>query len=123
MRKLLLTAALGFLATAATAADVSFEAGPSATKVADGVRITFTVSTATDAEVAVLDAKGKVVRHLGAAALGAKKATPPFGPGLSQSIPWDMLDDAGKPATGGPFKLMQVAVERVQATQVKGSAI
>ncbi|GAG33369.1 unnamed protein product, partial [marine sediment metagenome] len=42
-------------------------------------------------------ANGRIVRHLGGAALGAKNPPPPFRPGLSQSIEWDGTDDIGKP--------------------------
>ena len=67
--------------------------------------VSFSVAGPTDAAVDVLDAGGKVVRHLGAAALGGKNdPPPPFKPGLTQSIEWDLRDDAGKPATGGPFR-------------------
>jgi DNA-binding beta-propeller fold protein YncE len=57
-------------------------------------------------EVAVLDAQGKVVRHLAAGALGAQTAPPePLKAGLSQSLEWEGRDDLGKPAAGGPFKV------------------
>jgi len=54
------------------------------------VTVTFALAAPADVEVAVTDAKGKIVRHLAA--------------GLSQTVTWDGLDDLGKAATGGPFK-------------------
>jgi hypothetical protein len=96
------------------AADVSFSAGPAASKVGGPstgsgqgkVKIAFVLSAPADVAVAVLGADGKVVRHLAAGVLGAK--TPPPSPlqvGLSQSILWDGKDDFGKPANGGAFKV------------------
>jgi hypothetical protein len=91
-----------------------FARPPAVTRKNGGAIVSFAVAAPTDAEVAVLDAGGKVVRHLGGAALGAEKPPPPpFRPGLSQEISWDGRDDAGrqilspskgKPAAGGPFK-------------------
>jgi DNA-binding beta-propeller fold protein YncE len=82
----------------------SFAKKPSAEKADGKVILSFAVSGPTDATVEILDAKGKVVRHLGAAALGAEKPAAPFAPGLSQSLEWDLRDDAGRPARGGPFR-------------------
>ncbi len=82
----------------------SFAQKPSAKKVGNVVRIGFSASASTDAAVAIIDAKGKVVRHLAAGMLGAK-APAPLKPGLSQSLAWDGKDDRGKPARGGPFKV------------------
>jgi len=89
---------------AAGGAEVRFTEKPAVTTAGTKVTITFAVSAATDVEVAILDAKGKVVRHLAAGVLGAKTAPPPpLKPGLSQSLIWDGKDDFGKPAVGGPF--------------------
>jgi hypothetical protein len=83
-----------------------FTTKPTVSKVGGSARITFSVSARTDVEVAVLDAKGKVVRHLAAGVIGgAGKAAAPLESGLSQSLTWDGKDDAGKPASGGPFKV------------------
>ncbi|MBY0522899.1 MAG: hypothetical protein K2R98_05855 [Gemmataceae bacterium] len=88
------------------AAEISFSKPPVATRSGDKTTITFTVSGAADVEVAVLDAKGEVVRHLAAGVLGAKNAPPePLKQGLGQSLEWDGKDDFGKPAHGGPFKV------------------
>jgi DNA-binding beta-propeller fold protein YncE len=94
----------------AVAGEARFATPPKAVRAGEGVKITFAVAAPTDAEVAVLDARGKVVRHLGAAALGAKNPPPPpFRAGLSQEVSWDGKDDAGKPAlapgTGHPAPL------------------
>ncbi|MCX7805526.1 MAG: hypothetical protein N3A38_10105 [Planctomycetota bacterium] len=84
---------------------VTFASKPEASRQGDKVTITFAVSAATDVEVAVLDAKGSVVRHLAAGLLGAN-APSPFGKdSLSQRIEWDMRDDEGRPAAGGPFRV------------------
>jgi NHL repeat len=51
--------------------------------------------------VEILDPRGRIVRHLGGAALGAKKPPPtPFQTGLSQSITWDGKDKTGKLVSG-----------------------
>jgi hypothetical protein len=68
------------------------------------VRIEFAADRETDAAVVVLDARGKVVRHLVAGLLG-RNAPEPLKPGLFQSIDWDRRDDFGRPAAGGPFSL------------------
>src|SRR5262245_27770413 len=90
----------------AAAADVEFSSPPQATRGADGVTVIFGLKGPGDVEVAVIDAQGRVVRHLAAGVLGGKIAPPPpLQPGLSQKILWDQRDDAGKPAAGGPFKV------------------
>jgi len=85
--------------------DVTFTAKPRAAKHGDGARIAFAVSGPTDVEAAVLDANGKVVRHLAAGVLGRKLAAPPLKPGLAQTLVWDGKDDFKKPAKGGPFSV------------------
>jgi len=102
------TTVLILLACSAPAAraDVAFSEKPRAERAGDSVQIRFAVSGPTDVEVAVLDAGGNVVRHLAAGMLGGEDAPPaPLQPGLSQEISWDGNDDAGKPATGGPFRV------------------
>ncbi|MHC4915671.1 MAG: hypothetical protein ACYTGB_09280 [Planctomycetota bacterium] len=84
--------------------------GPSAGAGQGKVKIAFTVSAPTDVEVAILDAKGKVFRHLAAGVLGGKyPPPPPLVAGLSQSIEWDGKDDYGKlvlaPGTRHPAPL------------------
>jgi len=77
----------------------AFTGKPQATRsVAGKVDIAFAVSAPTDVAVAVLDAQGKIVRHLAAGMLGGAKPPPaPLKSGLSQTIEWDMTDDTGKP--------------------------
>ncbi|NQT36445.1 MAG: SMP-30/gluconolactonase/LRE family protein [Planctomycetes bacterium] len=77
--------------------------GPRAERLGDKVEIGFVVDKATDVEVAILDTGGKVIRHLAAGLLG-KNAPEPFRKNsLSQEIEWDIRDDAGNAAKGGPF--------------------
>ena len=86
-------------------ADAAFTEQPEAVESAGRVRITFAVSAATDIEVAVLNAKGEVVRHLAAGLLGANAPAPLKANALKQELIWDRNDDLGKPAAGGPFKI------------------
>ncbi|MCK6470766.1 MAG: hypothetical protein L6R28_03370 [Planctomycetes bacterium] len=96
---------VALLLAAQAAAGEGFAKAPAAQKNGAGATITFALAAAGDVEVAVLDAKGGVVRHLAAGALGAPKAPPaPLKEGLEQSIAWDGHDDFGKPAQGGPFQ-------------------
>jgi hypothetical protein len=97
-----------YLATsgAASAAEVTFTAAPTAVRDGAAVRISFAVSAPTDVEVAVLDGRKTVVRHLAAGVLGGKNAPPgPLKPGLAQEIAWDLKDDFGKPAGAGPWSV------------------
>jgi len=104
IRVTLLTCAL--TCSVALAGEAKFAGKPVAKKANGKTTISFTASAATDAEVSVLDAKGKVVRHLAAGVLGGKKAPPaPLKAGLSQSLEWDGRTDTGKKAAGGPFKV------------------
>ncbi|MDD4889283.1 MAG: hypothetical protein PHU85_05085 [Phycisphaerae bacterium] len=81
-------------------------AGPvKVAKAADAVTISFAVTAATDVEVAILDAKGRIVRHLAAGLLG-KNAPPPLAKdSLAQQLTWDGKDDLGKAPAGGPFSV------------------
>jgi hypothetical protein len=97
---------LSALCASASAEEILFSAKPSAVKDGDKTRIGFTVAAPTDVEVAVLDAGGRVVRHLAAGALGARNPPPgPLKAGLAQALEWDGRDDFGKPAAGGLFKV------------------
>ncbi len=95
-------------ANAAVAAErepVKFTTPPAVTKVGDKITITFAVDQETDVAVYILDANGKIVRHLAAGVLG-RKAPAPLKPGaLSQALAWDGKDNDGKVAKGGPFKV------------------
>jgi hypothetical protein len=116
MRKLLVLCTLAGLACAGHAGEApptftrkpiaSRINGPSTGSGQGKVRITFTVSAPTDVEVAILDAKDKVVRHLAAGVLGGKNPPPPpLKPGLSQNIVWDGKGDWNLPIGKGPFKV------------------
>ena len=99
--------AVVFLVAAALApgGEVSFNAKPTAAKDGDKVKISFAVGAPTDVEIAVLDAKGAVVRHLAAGLLGKNAPEPLKKDALAQELLWDGRDDAGKPAAGAPFKV------------------
>jgi sugar lactone lactonase YvrE len=80
-------------------------AAPTAMAAGAGVKIVFESSAATDVEVAVLDAKGAVVRHLAAGLLGTNAPAPLARNALRQEILWDRKDDTGTPAVGAPFRV------------------
>ncbi len=109
-RSVVLAVALGLAGNAgaqaaAQARKADFEARPAAAKAGRGAKLTFSITAPADVEVAVLDAKGKVVRHLAAGALGGPNPPPqPLRPGLSQALEWDGNDDLGKPAADGPAR-------------------
>jgi NHL repeat len=94
---LLLTITAGF------AGEVKFTTRPTAARAGEKVKITFAVSRETDVAVFVLNARGKVIRHLVAGVLG-KNPPKPLKSGLSQALEWDGKADYGKKAEGGPFK-------------------
>jgi sugar lactone lactonase YvrE len=93
------------LALPVAAAEVRFVAKPTATAHGKEVKIAFEVSSPTDVEVAVLDAKGTVVRHLAAGLLGKNAPAPFKKDSLAQEVVWDKKDDARRPAPGGPFRI------------------
>jgi len=97
--------ALTLAATTAWPEDAKFTAGPTAAKEGNQTKISFAVSAATDVEVAVLDSRGDVARHLAAGLLGPNAPEPLRKESLAQEVFWDGRDDAGKPAAGGPFKV------------------
>lgn len=90
-----------FLPAAETSAP-KFAGAPACTRTADGkCRIDFALDVPADVEVAILDARGGVIRHLAAGVLGAKDAPPaPLTTGLAQSIVWDGRDDYGMEVSG-----------------------
>lgn len=96
-----------FLATSALcSAKVDFAKPPQVTRAGDEISVTFAVNEPTDIEVAILDAKGTIVRHLAAGVLGGKNSPPPpLKPGLAQRLTWDGKDDLGKAADGGPLQV------------------
>jgi hypothetical protein len=104
-RGMLAVCAVATLFATSGSARAKLISGPTARTVDGQTVIRFEVRAATDVEVSVLDGEGRVVRHLAAGVLGGEHAPPaPLRPGLAQSITWDGRDDAGRPATGGPFK-------------------
>jgi len=107
MRNATVVTLLFLLATGtATAGEASFTAKPTAVREGDKVKITFTVAAPADIELAILDAQGRLVRHLAAGVLGRAVSSPyPLKEGLSQTLEWDLRDDLGKPAQGGPFRV------------------
>lgn len=90
----------------ASAVDLEFTSPPRVSREGGGVSVSFALSRAADVEIAVIDAKGAVVRHLAAGVLGGKNPPPPpLRPGLDQALLWDGKDDLGAEAAGGPFKI------------------
>jgi NHL repeat len=83
----------------------TFKIKPKVSSSKEGVTISFEVSAATDVEIAILDSKGNVIRHLSAGLLGKGAPAPLKADSLKQKLLWDRLDDLGKPVTGGPFKV------------------
>ncbi|MHC4916617.1 MAG: hypothetical protein ACYTGB_14105 [Planctomycetota bacterium] len=97
-------AALVSAGSLASGGEVKFTTKPSAKKAGGKTVISFAVSAPTDAEVAILGADGKVIRHLAAGLLGPK-APEPFKPGLSQSLAWDGKGDDGKAVRGAKVRV------------------
>ena len=116
-------AALVLLQTASAMAatePVKFTQAPTVARADGKTVVSFTLSAKTDVEVAILDAKGKVVRHLAGGVLG-KNPPPPLKAGsLSQSIEWDGKDDHAEPARGGPFKARVRAGMGAKLEQIVG---
>jgi hypothetical protein len=106
MRHSLLSFAVLLITAPIAVAKVEFTKAPQVARAGDQISVAFTVNQATDVEVAVLDAKGQVVRHLAAGVLGGKKPPPaPLQAGLEQKLAWDGKDDRGKVAARGPFQV------------------
>jgi len=91
------------VASTAMSGEVRFTVPPAAVRAGENVSITFTVSAETDVEVAVLNAKSEVVRHLAAGRLGANAPAPFTKGSLAQEIAWDGRNDDGELAAGRPF--------------------
>ena len=123
VRGLCSAALIALIAVASSAGEVRFSTRPTATRKDGKVTIAFTVSASSDVEIAILDTNGKVVRHLSAGVLGGKKPPPPpLKTGLAQKIEWDMRDDFGKPAKGGPFKVRVRAGMSVKFGRIFGTS-
>ncbi|QDU25520.1 SMP-30/Gluconolaconase/LRE-like region [Anatilimnocola aggregata] len=114
---------LGTSASLVSAKEATFVSSPKVAREAAGVRIAFEVSAATDVEVAILDRKSKVVRHLAAGVLGGKNPPPvPLQPGLQQSLLWDGKDDDGRPVEGNDFQVRLRAGMRVSFGKLIGGS-
>ena len=65
---------------------------------AAGHEVSFVVEEPVDVTVRIVDARGRVVRHLACGMVGLEKAAAPFAPkALSQKIVWDGKDDEDEP--------------------------
>ncbi|HOX07382.1 MAG TPA: hypothetical protein PK280_13350, partial [Planctomycetota bacterium] len=82
-------------------AEAKFASAPKVEAAGSGFKISFTVSAPTDVEVAILDAKGKVVRHLAAGLLGKNAPAPLAKDSLAQTLVWDGKNDIGLEVGGG----------------------
>ncbi|HUT36049.1 MAG TPA: hypothetical protein VNE39_21355 [Planctomycetota bacterium] len=102
------------------AGELAFTSPPKAARDGAATKVAFALSAPTDVEVAVLDAKGSVVRHLVAGALGPNAPAPLKKDSLAQEIVWDGLDDFGKPAAGGPFRVRASAGTRPKLDKIVG---
>jgi len=78
-----------------SAGAVTFVRAPTVKETARGLRIEFILDGITDVTVAVLDAKGRVVRHLAAGVLGEHAPPPLITNAYGQSLTWDRKNDAG----------------------------
>lgn len=105
MRRLATIIIIPLLICSCAVAELKFTATPIATQVREQVKISFAVSEPTDVEVAVLDAKGRVVRHLAAGLLGENAPLPLKKSSLKQELYWGGKDDLGNLAEGGPFRV------------------
>ena len=86
-----------FMTVLAARAGAGFERKPEVKREGAKTTISFSVDSPTDVAVSVVDADGKVVRHLAAGVLGGERPPPlPLKPGLSQRLEWDGRDDYGR---------------------------
>jgi len=99
---------------------ITFTRPPTATASGNTFTIRFAVLAATSIEVAIVDAKGTVVRHLAAGMLGENAPAPLKANSLEQTLTWDGKDDVGEAVSTlrGPFSArvglgMRVEFERV----------
>ena len=76
--------------------EAKFTAPPKAETAGDGVKVSFAVAAAADVEVAILDAKGRAVRHLAAGLLGRNAPAPFKKDALVQEVVWDRKDDLAR---------------------------
>jgi NHL repeat-containing protein len=101
------TAALIALSAPLFAAEAppEFTTGPTVRRDGNGARISFAVGAATDVEVAILNGKDEVVRHLAAGVLGPNAPTPLKRGALEQALVWDFKDDRGKRVPAGRYSV------------------
>ncbi len=78
---------------------------PSLTKDGAQYKVSFEIDKLTDVEVAIINSKGEVVRHLAAGVLGKNPPPPLKAESKAQTLVWDGKDDYKEPAKGGPFKV------------------
>jgi hypothetical protein len=97
----IIIAAVVMLIGAAAGAEVSLQGKPAVRAEGGGVRIEFALTAPGDVEVAIVNEKGEVVRHLAAGVVGMEKAAPPLAAAAcAQSLLWDRRDDDGKAVAG-----------------------
>lgn len=82
-----------------------FATPPTVTSANGKSLITFTAATVTDCTVAIIDDKGKIVRHLAAGMLGPRAPEPLKTDSLSQELAWDHKDNNGKPVAPGQYRV------------------
>jgi DNA-binding beta-propeller fold protein YncE len=125
MMKTIAVAIVILLAGATCPADgqPGFATQPTFVKADGKTVVAFAVSGKTDVEVSILDAGGKVVRHLAAGVLGGEMPPPaPLKVGLGQRLEWDGNDDYGQAAKGGPFKARVRIGMGVKLGQIAGGS-
>lgn len=80
-----------------------FARKPQASPKNGGAEIAFATQQETDVLVRIVDAQGRVVRHLAAGMLGANPPKP-LQSGLDQRVFFDFKDDQGKPLNSGSYR-------------------
>lgn len=83
----------------------TFAQEPQVKASAGGATISFAASHACSAEVAVLDAQARIVRHLASGLLGPNAPEPFKKDSLAQELVWDGKNDLGETAVSGPFRV------------------
>jgi hypothetical protein len=108
---------------AAVAEEARFTTAPRARRSGEHVVITFTVSKRTDVEVAILDGKGRVVRHLAAGVLGPDAPEPFERNALAQKLVWDGRGDYGLPVEAASVRVrLGLRAGRAKALDVRPAA-
>lgn len=102
-------------------ASATFVSAPSLTRVSAGEwTLSFTLNTAADVAVSIINlADSTVVRHLAAGVMGANAPAPFTRNSLSQTLSWDGRDDYGKPVTVADANL-RARVRAGMTTQLVG---